>query len=138
MINILIVSHGALADGLKDSAAMFFGDGAEKISTLGLYPGDTIEDLQSKIETIIREKCTEDGMMIFVDMLMGSPFNMACLAMRGLIEEGYKLQCFTGINLPVLMEVMAGADYMTLDEMTETVERVCCDSFVNVRKTMEF
>ena len=138
MINILIVSHGALADGLKDSAQMFFGDGAEKISTLSLNLGDTIEELKDRIEKVIREKCTEDGMMIFVDMLMGSPFNMATLAMHELIDEGYKLQCFTGINLPVLMEVMGGADYMTLEEMTETVENVCCDSFVNVRKKMEF
>ena len=138
MINILIVTHGALAEGFKNSAEMFFGDDTEKITALGLYPGDTIETLQDKIETAIREKYTDDGMMIFVDMLMGSPFNMATLAMRKLTEEGFKLQCFTGINMPVLMEVMAGTEYMTLDEMTETVENVCHESFVNVRKMMGF
>ena len=50
MIRILVVTHGQLAQGLKESARMFFGDMVDDLNTIGLFPGDSPEALQEEIE----------------------------------------------------------------------------------------
>ena len=46
MIKILIVTHGPLAQALKESSAMFFGSMSNDVETIGLYPTDNPEDLK--------------------------------------------------------------------------------------------
>ena len=82
MVGLLIVTHGPLANAFKESARMFFDEVADRIQTIGLYPGDTIEDLEGKITNAICNRYDEDGMMVFVDMLAGSPFNMTALTLQ--------------------------------------------------------
>ncbi|MBQ4375549.1 MAG: PTS sugar transporter subunit IIA [Erysipelotrichales bacterium] len=133
MVGILIVTHGPLANAFKESARMFFDEVADRIQTIGLYPGDTIEDLEGKITNAICNRYDEDGMMVFVDMLAGSPFNMTALTLHKLLPQGYKVECITGINLPLLMEALAGTEYMTLEEMKSTVLEKAQESVVDAR-----
>ena len=49
MIKILIVTHGPLAQALKESSAMFFGSMSNDVETIGLYPTDNPEDLKEAI-----------------------------------------------------------------------------------------
>ena len=133
MVGILVVTHGPLADGFRESARMFFDEMANRIHTIGLYPGDTIEDLEGKITNVICNHYDEDGMMVFVDMLAGSPFNMTALTLHKLLPQGYKVECITGINLPLLMEALAGTEYMTLEEMKSTVLEKAQESVVDAR-----
>ena len=80
MVNILIVTHGPLAGAFKESARMIFGDAVEKLETIGLFPSESPEQLQQKIEEKVNEIDTGDGVLIFVDIFAGSPFNMTALA----------------------------------------------------------
>lgn len=136
MVKILIVTHGPLAEGFKESARMFFADAVdEKIDTIGLYPGDVIEDLKDKITASIKQNNTEDGTLIFVDMLAGSPFNMVGLVLNELKDE-YKLECITGINMPLLMEALASADSMDLSSITDIIEELAPQSVLNAKKIL--
>ena len=49
MVHILIVTHGPLAQALKESSAMFFGSATDDLETLGLFPTDSPEALKDKI-----------------------------------------------------------------------------------------
>ena len=54
MIQILIVTHGPLAEALKVSAGMFFPQ-AEQIATLSLNPQDNPMELKDRIVAKVRE-----------------------------------------------------------------------------------
>ncbi len=135
MINCLIVTHGPLANAFKESARMFFGDEVESIDVIGLFPGDSVDDLKEKIEESIRKNCTEDGMLIFVDIYAGSPFNMTALALSDMIKD-YKIECFSGINMPLLMEALACSKNMTIEELGNHIDEVSKDSIINVKNSL--
>lgn len=136
MIKILIVTHGALAVAFKESSAMFFGSTSDAISTIGLFPMDSPEALYDKITKEIITVDDGSGVLIFVDILSGSPYNMTAMAIDALKTE-HKLECFTGVNLPILMEALAGLEYMSLSEMVTQIESVSQESISNLRKKLD-
>lgn len=136
MVNILIVTHGPLAQALKESSAMFFGDASEKLAVLGLFPTDSPEDLMEKIIDKVNEIDDGDGVLIFVDMMAGSPYNMAAMAIDTLKEE-HKLECFAGVNMPILMEALGSCQIMSLEELHADIEETAKSSIIDLRKTLE-
>ena len=44
MKNLILVSHGKFAEGLKTSLDMFAGDAIERVHTLCLYNGESADD----------------------------------------------------------------------------------------------
>ena len=136
MVHIMVVTHGPLAQAMKESSAMFFGSMADSLTTLGLFPTDSPEGLKDKIADKVKETDDGDGVLIFVDIFAGSPFNMAAMAIDELKDE-HKIQCFTGVNMPVLMEALSSCETMTLDELSEDIVSVAKDSIVDVRKSLD-
>lgn len=49
MKNLILVSHGKFAEGLKTSLDMFAGDAIERVHTLCLYNGESAEDFKKKL-----------------------------------------------------------------------------------------
>lgn len=136
MVHILIVTHGPLAQALKESSAMFFGAMADDLTALGLFPTDGPEELKDRIAEAVNKIDDGDGVMIFVDIFGGSPFNMAALAIDEL-KNNHKIQCFTGVNMPLLMESLTNCETMSLDELKADIEQVAKESIVDLRKAME-
>ena len=136
MVHILIVTHGPLAQALKESSAMFFGAMADDLTTLGLFPTDGPEELKDRIAEAVNKIDDGDGVMIFVDIFGGSPFNMAALAIDEL-KNNHKIQCFTGVNMPLLMEALTNCETMSLDELKADIEQEAKESIVDLRKAME-
>lgn len=136
MIKILVVTHGQLAEGLKESARMFFGDMVDDLNTVGLFPGDSPETLQNKVVQKINEIDDGDGVLVFVDIFAGSPFNVTAIVIDEL-KESHKLACFTGVNMPLLMEALGCCQTMKLDEMVAHLEEISSSTIINLRKTLE-
>ena len=130
MIKILIVTHGPLAQALKESSAMFFGSMSNDVETIGLYPTDNPEDLKEAICEKVEAIDTGDGVLVLVDIFAGSPFNMTALAID-------KLQCYTGVNMPFLMEALSSCNSMELDQLTTHLADIGRDTIVNLRKALE-
>lgn len=101
-MKVIVVSHGSYAKGLVDTAQMIAGD-QEDLEAFGLQPEDSVETLKDKIRQSIEQ--TQDGeeILILTDLFYGSPFN----AVISLMSE-YDLYHVTGINLPLMMEVVMG------------------------------
>jgi PTS system mannose-specific IIA component len=135
MVKLMIVTHGPMADAMKESAAMFFGD-VNDIETIGLFPNDSLEELQNKINNAIKRIDDGDGSLIFVDIFGGSPFNAAALTLSEL-KESYKLQCIAGVNMPLLMEAFSMRSFMTLDELVSHLESVAESTISNVRTKLD-
>lgn len=136
MIKLMIVTHGPLADALKESSAMFFGSMSNEVETIGLYPTDNPEDLKEKICEKVESMDDGDGVMIFVDIFAGSPFNMTAVAIDEL-KEAHKIQCYTGINMPFLMEALSSCQTMSLEELTKHLSLVAKDTIVDLRLALD-
>ena len=137
MINILIATHGPLADALKESARMFFGDTADRITSVGLKSEEGIEEYKGRIAQAIIDHYEDDGMLIFVDIFAGTPFNTVAMVMDELKDDYPHLECFSGVNLVLLMEALGMIDNSDLKELAKHIEEMIPTSIVNVKKALE-
>ena len=137
MINILVATHGPLADALKESARMFFGDTADRITSVGLKSEEGIEEYKGRIAQAIIDHYEDDGMLIFVDIFAGTPFNTVAMVMDELKDDYPHLECFSGVNLVLLMEALGMIDNSDLKELAKHIEEMIPTSIVNVKKALE-
>lgn len=133
-MRLLVVTHGPLATAMKESARMFFGDMVDEIGTLELYPTDSPEGLLESITNYIQ--IYEEEVLILVDIQSGSPFNMAAIAIDALCHQ-YRIECYTGVNMPILMEVLGMKGSMSLDELVDHIETIAPSTIVNLRKSLD-
>ena len=97
-----MVSHGSYAKGLVDTAQMIAGEQRE-LESYGLEPEDSVETLKEKLRESIEKTPLGEEILILTDIFYGSPFNTVI----SLMSE-YDLYHVTGINLPLMMEVIMG------------------------------
>lgn len=102
MKGILLVSHGGLADGMRDSLELFSGE-LEQLDTLTLSSGQPISDFNEQLSHKIDSIDSGDGVVVFCDLAFGTPANVVA---RMLADVEYKdrLQIITGMNLPLILE----------------------------------
>ncbi len=114
MVGLVVVSHGGLSQGLVDSAAMLAGE-YKNVVALSLRKNDNAEELHREIINSVQKVDQGDGVMIFTDVLGGTPSNMSTLVARK-----NDLFCLTGVNLPMILEfVMSANDGISLEELAE-------------------
>lgn len=126
---IVIISHGAFALELLNSAKMICGE-IENAVALSIEPGDNIEQYRIRLDEIL--KLFPAGTFAFVDIMSGTPFN----SLMNVIN-GKKLYGIAGVNLPVLMEVALMRSTSTLEEISEKAEGIIHASICNLRKFQE-
>lgn len=136
MTNLMVVTHGPLAEAIKESSRMFFGDEADTLHTIGLFPTENPEKLKDEIEQVITAEDKSNGFLIFTDIFGGSPFNMAAMAIEEL-KDDYQIECFAGVNMPLIMEALSSKNEMDLEELTAHLEELASTTIVNVKKTLE-
>ncbi|MDT2522044.1 PTS sugar transporter subunit IIA [Enterococcus raffinosus] len=102
MKGILIVSHGNLAEGMRETLELFSGK-LEQLDTVSLSAGEAITDFKEKLSNKIDLVDTGDGVVVFCDLAFGTPANIVA---KMLSEDLYKdrLQIITGMNLPLILE----------------------------------
>ena len=130
-------THGPLAEAFKETLRMFFGNDVENIFTIGLYPNEAIDSLKNSIASLIKKQYTKDGLLIFLDIYGGSPFNMTACVLNELSDDYSCIEFFSGVNLAILMEVIANSNSLSLKEMCELIEHKGPASIINVRKALE-
>lgn len=81
MVGFILTGHGQFAPGLASAIAMVAGD--QPAFTVVPFEGDQAasygEDLRAAI-TAMREEC--DGVLVFTDLLGGTPFNQSMMIAR--------------------------------------------------------
>jgi len=114
MIGIIIVTHGKFAEGLLDAARLIVGN-QEAVIPISLTEEDSPEGLQKQIEAAILKLDQGDGTLLLVDLPGATPFNVS--AQFALTRE--KTKVITGVNLPMLLEVMLSRDMVSFDEAAD-------------------
>ena len=105
MKGIIIASHGNMAQGLLDTTKLFFGE-QPQIKAFCLQANDNPDDFVEVLKNGIKEVDTGDGVVVFCDMLFGSPCN--CM-LRVLSEDinNPKLDVVTGVNLAMVLQILS-------------------------------
>lgn len=115
MISLLVISHGALAEGLLDAMQMITGP-QEKVLALGLQESEAPEDLIERIREDVEALDDGDGVLIMVDLYGATPFNSGS---RFFLESRKKIEVITGVNLPMLVEIVISREGQTLPDLLE-------------------
>lgn len=100
MIGILLISHGNMASGISSSLKMFFGSEIPQLETLCLSENTNPDTFGEEIGKKIRQLDTGDGVVIFADLIGGTPCNQAFRYISS------KVVLISGMNLPVIMEFL--------------------------------
>lgn len=119
MKGIILASHGRLAEGLLDTLNIFSND-PEQVQALCLMPGDDVAEFLDRLKGTIDSVDTGDGVVVFCDLLFGSPCNLSA---RFLNDPEYadRMQVITGMNLPMVLEYTTARESgMDFAEVIET------------------
>ena len=115
MVAIIVAAHGHLAEGLIASSAMIAGP-QEDLVAVTFDPSEGPDDLLAKYAAAV-EKSSSDHYLILVDLLGGSPYNAAAR----FAAQREDADVVTGVNLPMLIEVLGGR--LTGGTLAELVEK---------------
>lgn len=130
MAKILLITHGPLAEALVETSNLILGE-TSKIHTMGLYLGDDPEFFKLRVSDKIDELNDADGLIILTDLFGGTPSN-------SVVEKLHKLKfpkniiCFTGVNLPILLEAMTLSDYLDIISIQDSLNATYKDTLKNI------
>jgi mannose PTS system EIIA component len=109
----VIMTHGHMAEGLLDSAAMICGQ-ADHARTIAFEPGMSPEDLERTVEDLLRGVGEDHQVLFLTDLPGGTPARVAAtLAAHG------RAEAVTGVNLPMLVEVLLAAKHRDVVALAE-------------------
>jgi mannose/fructose/sorbose-specific phosphotransferase system IIA component len=125
MINIVVVSHADLGDALIRAAEMIAG-ATEGLYSVSLLPEDSPEGFGEKLEAALQPIEGEET-LILIDLFGGTPYNVAA---RQVLKDN--VECVTGANLPMLLELIMSRDDASLSELAEEITRAGQESVKNL------
>lgn len=99
MIGMVLVTHGALANALRDAMEHVVGK-QKKLATVCIESDAEFESQRAEIASRIQDVNDGDGVILLTDMFGGTPSN---LAMSMLNQPGIEL--IGGVNLPMLVKL---------------------------------
>ena len=126
MFDVIVVSHGLLCKELIASAEMIAGE-QEDVCAIGLQPGCNLKDFQEEIDAAFKKASEHGRFLVLTDLMYGTPFNIVTSFM---IE--YDCDHFSGINLPILLEVLTSRNCKTLPEICTIIKTEGKHSFIYV------
>lgn len=116
MIGILLVTHGDMAPGLKNSAEMIVGE-INNCSTVSLNPGEDIQEFGNQVFEQIKSLNSGEGVIVFVDLFGASPYNAVMKYVPKLAELGINIALITGVNLPMIISASCEREFTVLEDL---------------------
>ena len=110
------------ANGIHDAVKMLSGNESDEIRSIGLLRDMGADECAVEFRKILPELGPEDEIIMFADIVGGSPLSTAAnvIAEEGLLD---KTLMIGGMNLPLVLTGVLSKDDMTFDEIkTELLE----------------
>ncbi|MCO7124329.1 mannose/fructose/sorbose PTS transporter subunit IIA [Sporolactobacillus shoreicorticis] len=123
MYSIVVCAHGDLAESLKRSVEMIFGE-ANNFYPIRFVPGENLEDIKKKLTETVDANHLKD-VLIFTDIFCGSPYNAA--AAYAMTHNNVEL--ISGVSLPLCLEAVSNQSIKSLEEIVEWLKQVVPDTF---------
>lgn len=120
-MNILLISHGLMGEGIIDSLKMLIGE-VEGLDVITFGKEMGVDELREIIEVYLDNY--SGNLLIFTDMKGGTPFNVVSV----LTHEKENVEVFYGMNLPLIIEAASMKGMMELNELVKHIEGNIVDS----------
>ncbi|CCI84525.1 phosphotransferase system, mannose fructose-specific component IIA [Lactobacillus pasteurii DSM 23907 = CRBIP 24.76] len=95
---LVLISHGHLADEMKKSCEMIMGS-QDHIRTVALLPEDSQESFYERFKETTKD-INDQEILVFADLMGGTPANTIYKA----IASGANIHLMTGMNLAMIIE----------------------------------
>lgn len=122
MINIILASHGSLAEGMADSVSLLYGK-PECFHSVCLRAEDIAEVFGERIESLLDSNVDN---IIITDILGGTPFNQGML----LSEKYTNVRVVAGMNLGMILELLMQREVLNFSECVDHIVKVGKDSVI--------
>ena len=117
MIGLLVTGHAIFGTGITSSVNLIAGE-QEAYKAVDFLPTYSTEDLTREITKALDELKDCEGVIIFTDLMGGTPFNVSAQIGHG--KENIRI--VAGTNLPMLVEIVMSRKFMdNLDELVDSV-----------------
>lgn len=120
MKNLILVSHGKFAEGLKTSLDMFAGDAVNRVHTLCLYNGESADDFKKKVNDFFDKQKfdSEAEFIVLADIIGGSPLTtfLGVFSERGLMDKSVVLG---GMNFTMALTATVSLDTMSKEDIAK-------------------
>jgi PTS system mannose-specific IIA component len=125
MIGVIVATHGEFGNILLATLKMILGE-IEGVESIALSSEDSMDTYMAKMEKTLKVvDPKETGALVLVDMLGGTPFNVAVQ-----MAQKRKMEVVTGVNLPMLIKVSSQRDETDLKLLTSEVQKTTRESIV--------
>ncbi|WP_250228713.1 PTS sugar transporter subunit IIA [Anaeropeptidivorans aminofermentans] len=102
MANIIIATHGRMAEGMKHTLEILTGRGGAVAMNCFCDSINTLDDIKSNIINALN--ATSEDIIVFTDIKGGSVNR----AVSELLPYNSRLHVVSGVNMPLLLEVALG------------------------------
>ena len=117
MIGLLVTGHANFGSGMTSSVNLIAGE-QEAYKYVDFLPTYSTEDLTVEITKALDELKDCEGVLIFTDLMGGTPFNVSAQLGHG--KDNIRI--VAGTNLPMLVEIVMSRKFMDdLDGLVESV-----------------
>ena len=125
MIGVIVATHGEFGNILLATLKMILGE-IEGLESIALSSEDSMDSFMAKMDKALKAVDPEEtGSLVLVDMLGGTPFNVAVQ-----MAQKRKVEVVTGVNLPMLIKVSSQRDETDLKFLTSEVQKTTRESIV--------
>lgn len=131
MINILLLSHGRLAEEFLNTAVLIIGM-QQGICALGLGASEGMEDFKNRILNEYSKLSSSDEILVLTDLYGGTPTNAA---IYGLLNKNNRVEIMTGLNLPILLEAIIKRN-LPMAELLEGLKKTGAEGIINIREVI--
>lgn len=113
MVKFIITGHGKFSNGVFD--AINFIMGIQKDVYKVEFNNIDLDIYSNKLEEIVKE--SEQGTVIFTDLIGGTPFRISCL----ICTKYNNAYVVTGTNVPMLIEAIIKRDNLPLKKLIDQI-----------------
>lgn len=127
MIGIILTSHGKMAEGMLDSAKLFYGNDLKQIEAVSLTSDQSADDFADTLQQSISHVDSGDGVIVLADLFGGTPCNKAISCIQNHIH------LISGMNLSLLLEILGTRENAQAFDL-ESVLQAAKDNMMHVNE----
>ncbi len=117
MIGILIAGHSSLAKGMLTASEVILGK-EKLIKVVDVKREDSPQEITASIEKALDSLFAKtDTVLVMSDIFGGSPNNVSFALAKDRLKGGEKIRVITGVNLPMLLEVLTKREELGIDDL---------------------
>lgn len=126
VLKIVLASHSNLALGMKDTVELIMGKQAQ-MSAIAAYIDDAVRFEDQLAQTIAPFK--NEKILFITDLLGGSVNNLV----SGLVKEHDDYFLITGMNLPLILELLSKSFEGSNAQIAKQLEQVVTNSLAGIQ-----